>query len=78
MSSDRFWVVGGEFRSLEFDEMVRGTERLVGPFAKREEAERAWRSLSEAHRADCMVRFTIAQERPHGRRPPSTVEGAAE
>jgi hypothetical protein len=64
MSSHRFWVVGGEFRSLEFEEIVSGTERLYGPFATREEAERAWRRISEAHRAHCMVRFTIAQERP--------------
>jgi len=60
--SNRFWVVGGEFRSLGFDEIVSGTERLLGPFDTRDAAERSWRDVSEAHRARCTVRFTIVQE----------------
>jgi hypothetical protein len=62
MSSSRFWVVGGEYRSLKFDEIVDGTQRLIGPFAGRDEAERTWRDVSEQYRARCTVRFTIAQE----------------
>jgi hypothetical protein len=62
MSSIRFWVVGGQFRSLGFDEIVGGTERLFGPFDTRDDAERTWRSISEQHRAQCTVRFTIVQE----------------
>jgi hypothetical protein len=62
MSNYRFWVVGGEFRSLGFDEIVSGTERLIGPFETRDDAERSWRDISEAHRARCTVRFTIVQE----------------
>jgi len=62
MSSPRFWVVGGEYRSLSFDEIVEGTQRLLGPFAARDEAERTWRDVSEQHRSRCAVRFTIAQE----------------
>lgn len=62
MPNSRFWVVGGEYRSLEFDEIVEGTQRLLGPFAARDEAERTWRDVSEQHRARCTVRFTIAQE----------------
>jgi len=62
MSNHRFWVVGGEFRSLGFEEIVNGTERLIGPFGTRAEAERTWRDVSEEHRARCTVRFTIVQE----------------
>jgi hypothetical protein len=62
MSSSRFWVVGGEYRSLNFDEIVEGTQRLLGPFTLRNEAERTWRDISEQHRGRCTVRFTIAQE----------------
>jgi len=62
MSNHRFWVVGGEFRSLGFEELVSGTERLIGPFDSRAEAERSWRDVSEVHRARCTVRFTIVQE----------------
>jgi hypothetical protein len=62
MPSSRFWVVGGEYRSLEFDKIVEGTQRLLGPFTARDEAERTWRDVSEQHRTRCTVRFTIAQE----------------
>jgi hypothetical protein len=58
----RYWIIGGEFESLGFDEIVRGTERLIGPFGSRDEAELTWRDVSEAHRARCTVRFTIVQE----------------
>jgi hypothetical protein len=58
----RFWIIGGEYQSLGFDEIVRGTERLIGPFGTRDEAERTWRDVSEEHRARCTVRFTIVQE----------------
>lgn len=59
-----FWVIGGEFRTLGFEEIVSGTERLFGPFGTRDDAERTWRDVSEKHRACCTVRFTIVQENP--------------
>jgi len=58
----RFWVVGGEFRSLGFEEIVSGTEQLFGPFGTHDDAERTWRDVSEQNRARCTVRFTIVQE----------------
>jgi hypothetical protein len=58
----RFWVVGGEYRSFEFEELMEGTERVFGPFASRSAAEAVWRDTSERHRAQSTVRFTIAQE----------------
>jgi hypothetical protein len=64
MSSSRFWVVGGQFRSLAFDEIVDGTECLLGPFATRDDAECTWREVSEANRWRCTIRFTIVQEGP--------------
>jgi hypothetical protein len=62
MSNPRFWVVGGEYRSLDFDEIIEGTQRLLGPYAARDEAERNWREISERNRSRCTVRFTIVQE----------------
>jgi hypothetical protein len=62
MSDPHYWVVGGEYRSLSFDKIVDGTQRLLGPFTERDEAERTWRHVSEQHRSRCLVRFTIAQE----------------
>lgn len=62
MSNSRFWVIGGEYRSLDFDEIVDGTQIVLGPFDRRDVAERNWRDISEQHRTPCTVRFTIAQE----------------
>ena len=62
MSNSRYWVVGGEYRTLAFDEIVDGTQHLIGPFGERTAAERSWRDVSEQHRAHCTVRFTIAEE----------------
>jgi hypothetical protein len=62
LNGSRYWVVGGEYTCCEFESLIRGTERLVGPFASREEAEQAWRRLSEEHRPHAQTRFTIAHE----------------
>jgi hypothetical protein len=48
---------------LRFEELVGGTERLFGPFRARNDAERTWRELSERHRPQCNVRFTIVEDR---------------
>ena len=62
MQTHRFWVVGGEFRSMHFDQVVAGTEQLLGPFFDRGEAEQEWRKISEQHRHRCAVRFSIVRE----------------
>ena len=62
MSNSRFWVIGGEYRSLDFAEIVDGTQQVLGPYEQRDAAERSWRDISEQNRARCTVRFTIAQE----------------
>ncbi len=67
MSSSRFWVIGGEYRSLDFEEIVDGTQQLIGPFDERDAAERSWRDISEQHRTRCTVRYTIAQENSQAR-----------
>ena len=61
--SNRFWVIGGEYTSTLFEELVDGTERLFGPFPARKDAERTWREVSERHRPQCNVRFSIVEER---------------
>jgi hypothetical protein len=61
--NNRFWVIGGEYTSIRFEVLVGGTERLLGPFTARNEAERTWRQVSELHRPECNVRFTIVEER---------------
>jgi hypothetical protein len=66
MSTTRYWVVGGKFRSLEFDYLIEGTGRIWGPFETHGEAEHAWREASEQHRWSCCTRFTIVQESAGG------------
>lgn len=66
MNKPRFWVVGGEYTSCDCETIVQGTERVVGPFESRSDAEHTWRTLSEDHRPQAQVRFTIAQEPPSG------------
>ena len=64
MQKSRFWVVGGEYTTTDFETLIQGTERVVGPFETRNDAERTWRALSEDFRPQAQVRFTIAHEPP--------------
>jgi hypothetical protein len=62
MPNKRYWVIGGEYRTLHFEELVDGTARVIGPFSSATHAEYAWRAISEEHRSNCNMRFTIVQE----------------
>lgn len=42
-----FWVIGGEFGSMNFHKLVEGSAQVQGPFKTRKEAEDAWRTVSE-------------------------------
>lgn len=56
-----YWVVGGEYRTTEFRELV-GKEVREGPFRTRAEAERAWTRLSWQAVDNCNVRFEIRED----------------
>ena len=58
----RYWVVGGEYTSMDFTRLAPGEGHVLGPFANRTEAEQNWRRLSEERRCEALVRYTIAQE----------------
>lgn len=60
--SNRFWIVGGEYRDTSFDEIVGGTQRLTGPFPSYEAALAQWRRIATESRCDACTRYTIAQE----------------
>lgn len=40
-TESRDWNVGGEYEPAAFERLVPGTERLIGPFARKELAEAA-------------------------------------
>ena len=62
MTGPRFWIVGGEYTSMDFRHLAAGSGCLVGPFENIDEARSAWRQLSEERRCEALVRYTIAQE----------------
>jgi hypothetical protein len=57
-----YWVVGGQYETLTFDRLIHGTESVLGPFGRREDAESTWRELSDRTRSQATVRFIIASE----------------
>ena len=61
-SSNRFWVVGGEYKDTRFSELMDGTQKMYGPFESYDKARANWQSQAEATRSNCHMRFTIAQE----------------
>jgi hypothetical protein len=60
--SERYWVIGGEYRSTFFDELKPGTEKLMGPFPSIYDARKAWRHISMATSACAMTRYAITTE----------------
>ncbi len=62
MMNARFWVVGGEYTDTTFNQLVSGSERLMGPYLDRDAALIAWRRVAEETRGDCHARFTVAEE----------------
>ncbi|HYI88490.1 MAG TPA: hypothetical protein VEY05_01160 [Beijerinckiaceae bacterium] len=64
-AAPRFWVIGGEYTCLEFEQLVEGSEKVAGPFFHKSAAEAVWRRLSEADRSRAQVRYAIVTERGH-------------
>ena len=58
-----WWVVGGKFRTTEFEEYADGggPERF-GPFESYDEARKAWFGQSMARIDECLVRYRIVGE----------------
>ena len=61
-NGSNYWVIGGEFGSMNFHTLVHGSAQVQGPFKTRGEAEEAWRTVSEEHRHKAGVRFSIVEE----------------
>jgi hypothetical protein len=57
-----FWVIGGEFGSMNFHKLVEGSAQVKGPFKSRKEAEDCWKEVSEENRHKAGVRYTIVEE----------------
>src|SRR5215813_7193116 len=62
IKGSNFWVIGGEFGSMNFHKLVEGSAQVKGPFKTRKEAEDCWREVSEENRHKAGVRFSIVEE----------------
>jgi hypothetical protein len=63
--SRQYWVIGGEYQCVEFQEVVPGTERLFGPYRSYEEADRKWRERASASRSSATTRYSIVSSAPN-------------
>ena len=60
----RYWVIGGEYRNCQFDEVVPGTEEISGPFPDELRARTEWQRLTFRDRCGATTRYSIAVEPP--------------
>ena len=61
MTTERFWVVGGEYSCLAFKTLTKAAQ-VMGPFDTRDEAWAAWKRASTAASSNAMAKFSIASE----------------
>ncbi|MBS0294772.1 MAG: hypothetical protein JSR45_00580 [Proteobacteria bacterium] len=68
MTSERFWVVGGDYTCTGFKELRDGSATVMGPYHARDEAQAAWRRVSDENRSKATARYAITSEKvvlPH-------------
>jgi hypothetical protein len=58
----RYWVIGGEYRDCQFDEVVPGTEEISGPFPDAVRARTEWQRLTFRDRRSATERYSICVE----------------
>jgi hypothetical protein len=63
MTTERFWVVGGEYSSTNFHSFKAGQPDVFGPYKTREEAREAWKKLSEDTRSVATAKYAITSEK---------------
>ncbi len=58
----KYWVVGGNYTSTDFQQLAPGAEDIrVGPFISYSEAKSAWAELSRQASERCNTRFVITE-----------------
>ena len=62
MTTERYWVVGGEYSNTSFTTLKSGHPDVAGPFDTREEARAAWKRLSEKTRSCATAKYAITAE----------------
>jgi hypothetical protein len=61
----QFWVIGGEYQCVEFQEVIPGSERVFGPYRSYDDANQVWRERSLASRSQATTRYSIVSSTPN-------------
>jgi hypothetical protein len=72
----QFFVIGGEYKDPEFNEIEEGSHRVFGPYFTYEEAEGVWRQRSERTRSQAYTRYQIVSSAHHPQRPSARQKAA--
>ena len=64
--TQRYWVLGGDYRDCRFDEIVPGTEEISGPFPDKQRARAEWNRLTFRDHHNATTRYVITQEEMRG------------
>ena len=59
MTKQQFWVIGADYRDMQFQQVVDGSSQVLGPYTDYREASQAWREQAMATRYKATTRFTI-------------------
>jgi len=62
MTTERYWVVGGDYSCTGFKCLRDTGAQAMGPYQTREEAQAVWRRLSEETRSKATARYAITAE----------------
>ena len=60
----QYWVIGGEFQSVDCAAMVPGTGQVLGPFPSYQHALEVWRRHAQESRFQATTRFSIVADAP--------------
>jgi hypothetical protein len=74
--SKQFWVIGGEYKDADFNDIEEGSHRVFGPFFSYEEAEGVWRQRSERTRSQAYTRYQIVSSAHNPMRPSARQKAA--
>ena len=62
MADRRYWVIGGNYDCLDFKSLKGGTQTLLGPFEREEDAKSEWKRISFEHKSMATTRYSIVAE----------------
>ena len=63
MTTERYWVVGGDYTCMGFRSLRDGSATILGPYHDRTEAQAAWRRVSDENRCKATSRYAITAEK---------------